>query len=122
MPSLGDDATREAAGMKATETITIQSPTETTNRYGDVDLDWDDPTETTIAAIVWPRTNEEDNDKRTATITGLSVVVPLGTAVTPVDRIVARGVTWEVDGEPADWTAPWKWEPGVQVDLRRVAG
>lgn len=106
------------------EEVTILTATETTDRYGDTVLDWSDPTSETVEAICYPTTSSEDNDKRTALITGLTVLFPTADAP-PLghrDRLVARGETWEVDGDIGDWRSPWGWQPGHEMRLRRVEG
>lgn len=47
-------------------------------------------------------------------------------AVTPVDRIVVNGETFEVDGQPRNWPANaftgWRPDYPLEVPLRRVTG
>lgn len=106
------------------EEVTILTPTETTNRYGDTVYGWDAPNETAAIAIAYPTSSSEDNDKRTALISGLTLLFPdpCPPELTHICRVVARGETWEVDGDMGDWRSPWGWQPGHQVNLRRVAG
>jgi hypothetical protein len=104
------------------EPVTIQTATEVVDRYGNVVREWAAPGTVNVLGIVYPRTSSEDNDGRTAVIQGLTVLLPTGTPVAPADRVVARGGTYEVVGEPADWRSPWGWQPGIQVDVERVAG
>ena len=110
------------SAIQPNETIVVQTPTITTNAYGDEHVDWDDPVERTVMAIVWPRTADEDNDKRHATITGISIAVDIDEVIRPDERVVVRGRIWEVDGMAADWRAPWGWTPGKVVNLRQVEG
>ena len=43
--------------------------------------------------------------------------------VSPRDRVIVRGVTYEVRGDPANWVNPFTgWAPGGSVNLERVAG
>jgi hypothetical protein len=43
--------------------------------------------------------------------------------VSPRDRVTVRGITYEVQGDPADWVNPFTgWAPGGVVNLERVAG
>jgi len=104
------------------ESITIQTAAEVVDRYGNVVRDWAAPLSLVVLGIVYPRTTSEDNDGRTAVIQGITVLLPAGTNVAAENRIVARGRTYEVVGDPSDWRSPWGWEPGIQVDLERVAG
>lgn len=105
------------------ECITVKVPATATDRYNNSAPDWGDTTDTTVSCIVYPRSSSEDNDLRTALVSGLTVLLPCGADPIPhTARIVARGETWEVDGDDADWVSPWGWEPGRQVNLRRVDG
>ena len=53
----------------------------------------------------------------------IEVVFPPGTAVTAVDRMRTRGLTYEIDGTPDEQYDPMTGvEPGVRVIGRRVAG
>lgn len=108
--------------MKATETVSILTAETVTDRYGDTEQDWTDPVSRTAKAIVYPRTSEENNDKRTAVISGLTLLLDVDTTIAHDERVEVRGGVWEVDGDPGDWSAPWGWQPGQQVDLRRVEG
>lgn len=110
--------------MRCVETVTILTATETTDRYGGTVLDWSDPTSRQVEAICYPTSSSEDNENRSALTVGLTVLFPTATAptLTHRDRLVARGETWEVDGEIGDWRSPWGWRPGHQVALRRVDG
>lgn len=55
------------------------------------------------------RSNQVDTDA--------TVYAPAGTAVKPTDRILARGVTYEVVGDPLVWA-----NALVEVKLRHVKG
>lgn len=56
-------------------------------------------------------------------VIGLTAYLPDGANVAPVDRIVARGETWEVSGLPQPWRSPFTgWRPGIPVSLRRITG
>lgn len=51
----------------------------------------------------------------------LQVFAPPGFAVKPSDRMTVDGRTYEVEGEPEDYTTgPFAFAPGVVVNLRRV--
>ena len=107
------------------ETVTIRRPTTTTDRYGNTVSDWSDPTDTTADALaIYPRSegDPEINAGRTAVIVGLTVLLPIDTDVAPTDRMVVRSVVYAIEGEPGEYRAPWGWEPGIEVALRRVDG
>lgn len=60
---------------------------------------------------------------RTAVITQPTVYAPFGADVRAGDRLVVRGRTWEVDGDPADYRSPFTgWEPGTTIKLKVVEG
>ena len=87
----------------------------------------------TIEGCGWyPRTSDENNERRTATIVGLTLYGPYGADIRSDDRVVlpdvpARGLsrrerTYRVDGEVGDWRSPLTgWEPGFEVNLERVS-
>lgn len=55
--------------------------------------------------------------------TSPALYLPPGTNVTAVDKVTARGVTYDVDGTPADWRSPFTGEHfGIVVRLRGVTG
>lgn len=69
------------------------------------------------------RSSEPLQDARTAVSTQPEVYAPPGSDIAPGDRLVVRGVEYEVDGEPADWRSPFTgWEPGMVVALKRTEG
>lgn len=46
-----------------------------------------------------------------------------GSVISAKDRIKVRGLVYEVIGDPADWRHPMvAWNPGIEVNLRRVTG
>ena len=105
------------------ETITVKIPTTDVDRCNNATPDWSDTTDTDIEAIVYPRSSSEDNELRSALISGLTVLLPPDAPAIPhTARVEARGRTWEVDGDDGDWKSPWGWEPGREVNLREVKG
>lgn len=108
-----------------TESITRLRAGTTTNRVGATVPDWSDPAELVITGCaVAPRDAEEDHGGgRQAVIIGFNIYAPAGTVVEPTDRLVVRGDTHEVDGEPGSWVNPWTdVEEGVEIRTRRVEG
>ena len=98
--------------------LTAQS---TTDVYGDVTLTF--APAMTYTAPVWPRTSDEESTpSRSPVVVGLSVALPRETSVSPRDRFEVRGLTWEVDGEPADYRSPFSARGLVVVNLRRAVG
>lgn len=106
------------------ETVIRQRPTATVDRYGDSVVDWTTPTEATYTTrAVEPVSSSEDNDGRQAVITGYRIYLDPGVDFQAGDRAVLRGVTYDVDGEPADWRSPWGTDVGgVVVALKQTEG
>ena len=71
---------------------------------------------------VQPRQSVEANDLRNTVTTGLVAFVPAGADIRATDRIEWRGVTYAVDGEPADWQDLDAVPSHVEVALTRVEG
>ncbi len=60
---------------------------------------------------------------RAPVTTSPRLFAPVGSDIKSGDRIVARGATFEVDGNPADWRSPFTgWNPGIVVGLQLVEG
>lgn len=54
---------------------------------------------------------------------GLAVLMPAGSDVLATDQVIARGKTYEVDGQPADWWSPLSnFAPGREVLLKQETG
>lgn len=121
------------------EDVVIIRAAETTDRYGNTELDWDDTTEFTLKhCAVAPISGSEDNDGRTAVITGMTVYAspdvatgfygwselgePLE-AVWPQDRLRLRGDEYPVDGRIFVWRNPFDGQiKGVEIQVVRVDG
>ena len=66
---------------------------------------------------------EPAEPNRSAVTPDLDLYVPPGFVVAPLDRIDVGGLTYEVDGEPADYThGPFGFMPGHVVRLKREDG
>lgn len=60
---------------------------------------------------------------RRAVVTTPQLFCPPDTVITSKDIVTVRDLTFQVVGDPADWTNPFTgWRPGVVVNLRRVSG
>jgi hypothetical protein len=107
------------------ETVTILRNTATgRDAYGN-----DKYTHTSVDVSgcgVWPSDaagGNETTQGRDTVISGLTVLFPPGTAVAATDRVVARGATYEVVGEPGTYVNGFTaTQAGTQVTLRRVQG
>ena len=109
------------------ETVIIQRGVPRQGRYSveATDLDWTTPTETTVPCLGFSPggSSEVSTEWRVAVSTQPTVYLPTGTDITPADRVVVRGVTYEVDGDPADWRSPFSgWRHGLAVSLKRFGG
>lgn len=92
---------------------------------GPVDLDWENPRELVApTCAVWQeQSNEPDEVGREQVITVTKVAFPAGFDIAAADRFVARGETYQVHGDPFDWTSPFSgWRPGVVATGRKVDG
>jgi hypothetical protein len=108
-----------------TESITRVRAGSTTDRFDNTVPDWSDPDELDIeGCAVAPRDAEEDRTNgRQAVIVGFNIYAPPGADIRPTDRVVARGETHEIDGDPGVWVDPFsQTEKGVEIRTRRVEG
>lgn len=103
--------------------IRLRAGTRQDSRGDDV-ADWTNPSRRSYTARgVEPVSSTEDNDNRQAVITGFRVYLPAGADVVAGDRVTLRGLTWEVDGRPADWRSPvGSSVGGLVVALRSTVG
>jgi hypothetical protein len=59
----------------------------------------------------------------TQVIVGLQVFAPKDLEVDPRDQFVVEGLRYDVDGEVGDWTTgPFGFQPGIELNLKRVEG
>ena len=106
------------------ETVTILRAGEPTqDRYGN-DIPGEDVPEDVDGVAVAPRYDAEARQNgRTGVIVGFTLLLPPGTNLDAVDRIVVRGKLHEIEGEPGDWTNPFtNTDRGVEAATRRVEG
>lgn len=109
------------------ETVTRQRGAATTDPYSDeaTSIDWSTPDELEIPGCGFNpgQSSEPVQDARNAVITKPEVYAPPGSDVLAGDRLVVRGKTYEVDGDPADWRNPFTgWAPGLVIPLKVVEG
>lgn len=109
------------------ESIVRQRGTATTNVYSGASdgLSWTSPSTQTITGVaVAPAGTQEPFEVGRAPVdSDLTLYLPHGADVRPLDRVVVRGVTYEVQGERADWSNPYTGAgPGSVVQVRKVAG
>jgi hypothetical protein len=70
--------------------------------------------------VIWPRQRGDAAEQGAVIIEGLNVFMPPGTDPTAVDRIEARGKSYEIEGVPGDYRNTGGRKLGLQVVLRRV--
>ena len=59
----------------------------------------------------------------TRSASGFTLYLPTGTEIGPQNRVVVRGKTYDVLGEPAEWVNPFTgWAPGVVVQTELTEG
>jgi head-tail adaptor len=109
------------------ETVTRQRATATTDPYSgeDTDLSWADPDETDIENVAVEPVSafEAAEVGRERVDIDLRLYLPYGADVMPLDRVLVRGGTFEVQGARADWRNPYTGsEPGSVVECRQVVG
>lgn len=102
------------------ETVTVHHPaTWATGSYGERTVaTWDD--EDVERCAVAPGETMENLDRQATLAVEWTVYCPAGTTVEAEAQMTVRGVRYEVDGEPADWTNPYSGEAkGVVVKVGR---
>lgn len=71
--------------------------------------------------IIWPRQRGDAAEQGAVIIDGLNVFMPPGVAdPSAVDRIEARGKSYEIEGVPGDYRNTAGRKLGLQIVLRRV--
>jgi len=107
----------------ANQTITIIKPG-TKDERGSIVPDWEHPTkETTVTGCsVQPASTSLSLDGRVLGMSdGWTAYLPEGTDVRAGDHIVFEGNTYEIQGEPRVWVAPFT-RSHIQLNLIRWEG
>ncbi|WP_163168104.1 hypothetical protein [Arthrobacter sp. Alg241-R88] len=109
------------------ETVTILTAGTETDPYSNKPAaSWEVlPSELEVEGCgVEPRPSAEPTQEaRNSVTSGFTLYLPTGTEITPQNRVVVRGGTYEVLGEAAEWVNPFTgWAPGVVVQVQRVDG
>lgn len=108
--------------MLLSQEITILTPGETTDDYGNTVQDWSAPTERTVAAYVRPAAASENIADRNA-VTAAWQVHTNDRNIGALDRIRYDGVVYEIDGKPLTWDKTPRGGTGhTKLLLRRVDG
>lgn len=113
------------------EPVDIITPGTRTDGYGNTLPSWDDATTVTVEGAAFAPTGSvnaasggsEDVTLRDAVSDAPMLYLPPDTPITATCRVVARGLTYEVVGDPADWRNPYSGtKAGLAVGLKRVEG
>lgn len=109
------------------EMVQVLTAGTVTDPYSDTSTpSWDaTPTSVDVTGVaVEPRPSGEPlQDARNQVTSGFTLYFPPGTTVTPQNRVIVRGSTYDVLGEPAEWTNPFTgWNPGIVVQVERSEG
>lgn len=86
-------------------------------------------THVTTGCALWQNSSDEITQQRDTTITTYTVLAPRGADITTADLVwlpgddPAKPARWQVNGDPAPFDSPFTgWRPGIEVQLKRVAG
>lgn len=108
--------------FRGSETVTIRRRSATaTDDYGNKTY-----STTTIVVkgclIGFSGENEGNEPDRQPSDVSLTLYMPNGTVVQPGDRFIVRGTEFVKDGEAEDWTAPFDFNVGVVVKVKKRRG
>lgn len=105
------------------ERVTSLTATTTTDRYGNTVEDWSTPTRRTFDALVAPATAEDyATQAQAGTSWDFRVYSTKPVTVTAVDRLLIRGLEYEVAGEPEVWRFMAGGNAGTVINARRRRG
>ena len=110
------------------ETVTRLRGMATIDAYGDEATDWNAPQSLVIVGVAFdPGGSDEpvDAGHTQRVVTSPTLYDPTYADVEAGDRIRRNltGITYEVDGNPAEWRSPFTgWRPGQVVKLKVVDG
>lgn len=108
------------------ETVTrLRAGTVSDPYSGETTPDWSIATSLSIDGCGFDPggTGERLDLARNVITTQPKVYAPTGSDVLASDRLVVRGVTYEVDGRPEDWRSPFTgWQPGLVIPLKASEG
>lgn len=91
--------------------------------HGNPTRAWGEPVEYAVYGWDKPNPVEPKLAGHDRVVVDIEVFAPESIVVGPDDRMVVNGQTYDVIGEVEDWNhGPWRWRPGVVVNLRRVDG
>lgn len=88
-------------------------------------LDWSTPAQLAVKGCAFdPAASTEPLEQaRNGVLSKPTIYAPAGSDITAHDRLVVRGRTWQVDGDPADYRSPFTgWAAGLVVRLKAMEG
>lgn len=102
------------------ETVTVQTPATSTDRYGKTVTDWSNPATRPESCAVGPGGSSEPSlDARAAIDSDFDLFFDHDPAIVASERVVVRGLVCDVDGHPFSWRSPFSgWEPGTVVRVK----
>ena len=91
----------------AGEVVTVITPGTTVDAYsGEASPDWVHTSTRDVTTLAPPEPRPSDErveDARNAVVSGWTLYLPIGSAVSPYERVRVRGIDYPVQGEPAVW-------------------
>lgn len=108
--------------FRGSETVTIKRRSATGTD------DWGNKTYSTTTISVsncmlgFGSESEQVEANREPIDTGLTIYMPNGTQVEPGDRFIIRGTEFVKDGDPQEWAAPFNFNVGVVVRVKKRRG
>lgn len=104
--------------LAAGDTVTVTRVT--TDSFGDRT---DGASHDVSGCAIWPTSSVETVDGQDSVVWGLTVLMPSDSDVLATDRVVVRGVTYDVNGQPALYRSPITGtEAGIEVHLQAHTG
>lgn len=109
------------------DTVTRLRPTAAIDPYSGeaTDADWTDPDVLDVPGCAFDPggSSEPAEVGRGSVTTSPTLYAPTEADIRASDRVVVRGRTWQVDGDPALWMHPMTgWAAGLVVNLKGVEG
>jgi len=109
------------------ETVTRLRATAVLDPYSQRETgeDWSAPDELEIPGCAFDPGGSLESAEvgREPVVSTPTLYAPVDADVTARDRVIMRGRTWLVDGDPAEYRSPFSgWAPGLVVKLKAVTG
>lgn len=113
--------------MPVGETVTVLTAGSRLDPYSQTNVeDWTDPTSRDVD-LLWPAeprpSSEPVQDARNAVVSGYTLYFPADDPINAYNRVIVRGQTYKVMGDPADWRWPADSSgAGIVVQTERMTG